>query len=131
MEVSEEEHGHQMPKLTVKQWKEKLFKELDLSGLESCPPELAEATQYLLANCHDVFSLETSELGCTHSTKHVIKFTHDTPFKEQFKQIPLPLVEAVHICEKCWIQVWFALARACGVMQWFWFGKKMEVYIFV
>ena len=31
MEVSEEEHGHQMPKLTVKQRQEKLFEELDLS----------------------------------------------------------------------------------------------------
>ena len=30
-EVSKEDHGHQMPKLTVKQWQEKLFEELDLS----------------------------------------------------------------------------------------------------
>ena len=31
---------------------------------------------------HDIFSLESSELGYTHSTKHVIKVTNDTPFKE-------------------------------------------------
>ena len=48
----------------------KLFEVLDLSGrLESWPPELAAATQSLLAKYHDVFSLEPSELGCTHSTK--------------------------------------------------------------
>ena len=31
---------------------------------------------------HDVFSLEPAELGCTHSTKHAIKLTDDTPFTE-------------------------------------------------
>ena len=35
MEASKEGHGHQTPTLTVKQWQEKLFKELDLSRLES------------------------------------------------------------------------------------------------
>ena len=41
-EVSEEDHGHQMPKLTVKQRQEKLSEELDLSGLESWPPNVAD-----------------------------------------------------------------------------------------
>ena len=82
MEVPKEDHGCQMPRLTVKQQQEKLFEELDLSGLELWPPELVAATWSLLAEYHDVFSLETSELGCTHSTIHVIKVTDDTPFKE-------------------------------------------------
>ena len=71
IEASEKGHGCQ----------EKLFKELDLSGLESWPLELAEATRSLLAKYH-IFSLESSELGCTHSTIHVIKVTYHTPFKE-------------------------------------------------
>ena len=75
-------HGCQMPKLTVKQWQEKLFEELDLSRLESWPPELAEAVRSLLAEYHDIFSLEPGELGCTHSMMHMIKVTNDTPFKE-------------------------------------------------
>ena len=50
----------------------------------------------VLSEYNDIFSLEPSELGCTHSTKHVIKVTNDTPFKEQFRKIPLPLVEEVH-----------------------------------
>ena len=81
-EESAKGHGCQMPKLTMKQWQEKLFKELDLSGLKSWLPELAEFARSLLAKYHDVFSLESSDLGCTHSTKHVIKVTNDTPFKE-------------------------------------------------
>ena len=96
MEASEEAHGPQMPKLTMKQRQEKLFEELDLSGLESWPPELEASARSLLAEYHDVFSLEPSELGCTHSIKHGIKVTDDTPFKECFRWIPPPLVEEVH-----------------------------------
>ena len=41
------------------------------------------------------FLLEPVELGCTHSNENMLKVTDDTPFKEQFRQIPLPLVEEV------------------------------------
>ena len=82
-----EAQGLHIHKLTVKQRQDKLFKELDLSGLESWPPELADCAQSLLAEYHNVFSLEPSELGCTYTTKHVIKVTDDTPFKEHFKWI--------------------------------------------
>ena len=83
------------PSLTMRQRQGKLFEELDLSGLNSWPPELVEAACHLLAEYHDVFSLEPMELGGTHSTEHTIKVTDDTPFKEQFRWIPLPLVEEV------------------------------------
>ena len=36
----------------------------------------------LLAEYHDVFSLDPTELGCTHSTEHTIKVSNNTPFKE-------------------------------------------------
>ena len=81
------------PKLTVRQRQGKLFDELDFSGLDSWPPELADTTCQLLAKYHDMFSLGPMELGCTHSAEHTIKVTDDTPFKEQFRQIPLPLVK--------------------------------------
>ena len=64
-EALEEDHGHQTPKLTVKQRQEKLFEELDLSGLDSWPPELVASTWSLLAEYHDIFTLEPSKLGCT------------------------------------------------------------------
>ena len=83
------------PKLTVRQRCGKLFNELDLSSLDSWAPELADAACRLLAEYHDIFSLDPVELGCTHSTEHTIKVTDDTPFKEQFRWIPLPMVEEV------------------------------------
>ena len=70
------------PKLTIRQRHGKLFDELDLSGLDSWAPELADEACQLLAEYHDVFSLDPAELGCTHSTEHTIKVTDDTPFKE-------------------------------------------------
>ena len=82
IEALEKAQGLQVPKLTVKQMQEKLFKELDLSGLESWPPKLVDSAQSLLAEYHNVFSLEPSKLGCTHSTEHVIKVTDNTPVKE-------------------------------------------------
>ena len=42
-----------------------------------------------------MFSLDLAELDCTHSMEHIIKVTDDTPFKEQFRWIPPPLVEEV------------------------------------
>ena len=90
-----EDNGHQMPKLTMKQRQQKLFEELGLSRLESWPPKLVASAQSLLARYHDIFSLEPSKLGCTHSTKHVIRVTNDTPFKEQFRWIPPPHGEEV------------------------------------
>ena len=69
-------------KLMVRQRHGKLFDELDLSGLNSWAPELADAAHWLLAKYHDVFSLDPVELGCTHSTEHTIKVMDNTPFKE-------------------------------------------------
>ena len=93
-EGAEPQDSH-TPKLTVRQRHGKLFNELDLSGLDSWPPELVDAACQLLVKYHDVFLLDPTELGCTHSTTHMIKVTDDTPFKEQFRWIPPPLVEEV------------------------------------
>ena len=56
--VQEGEDGPQgphPPNLTTRQRQGKLFKELDLSRLNSWPPELAEAAHWLLAKYNDVF----------------------------------------------------------------------------
>ena len=84
-EKAGESHNSLTPALTVRQRHGKLFDELDLSGLDSCTPELVDAACQLLAKYHDVFSLDPAELGCTHSTEHIIKVTDDTPFKEWFR----------------------------------------------
>ena len=79
LEGADEFHDSHTPRLTVRQRHGKLFDELDLSGLDSWTPELADAACKLLAKYHDVFSLDPAELGCTHSTEHTIKVTIDTP----------------------------------------------------
>ena len=70
LEGEEETHTPQTPRLSVRQRQGKLVEELNMSGLESWPLELADPAQSLLAEYHDVFSLEPSELGCTQSTEH-------------------------------------------------------------
>ena len=85
----------EIPKLVIRQRHGRLFNELDLSGLDSWTPELAEKACWLLAEYHDIFSLDPMELGCMHSTEHTIKMTDNTLFKEQFRQIPPPMVEEV------------------------------------
>ena len=81
-EGEDEPQSPQTPKLTIRQTQGKLFEELYLSGLESQPLELEDSAHGLLAKYHDVFSLKPAELCCTHSTKHTIKVTDNTPFKE-------------------------------------------------
>ena len=105
--------------MTTRQRQGKLFEELDLNGSNSWPQELAEAACWLLPEYHDDFLLEPVELGCTHSTKHVIKVTDDTPFKEQFRQIPLPLVEEVwnHLREMLESgAIWPSQSASCNVV---------------
>ena len=96
IDALDDAQGIQTQKLTTEQRQEKLFEKLELSCLGSWPPELVEFTQLLLAKYNDIFSLEPCKLGCTHSTKYVIKVTNVAPFKEQFRLIPPPLVEEVN-----------------------------------
>ena len=99
LQVRDDMHPNlQTRKLMVRQRQGKLFDELDLSGLDSWVPKLADAAHQLLTEYHDVFSLDLAELGCTHSTEHTIKVTDDTPFKERFRQIPPLMVEEVRNC---------------------------------
>ena len=56
---ADEPQGPHTPKLTVRQNKGSYFNELDLSGLESWPPELADSTQWLLAKYHGCLFIGT------------------------------------------------------------------------
>ena len=95
LEGADEPKNSHTPRLTVRQKHGKLFEEFDLSGLDSWAPQLVDAAHWLLAEYHNVFSLDPGELGCTHSMEHMINVTDDTPFKEQFRWIPPLLVEEV------------------------------------
>ena len=72
------------PKLTMRQRQGKLFDELDLSGFRSWSLELQMLPAGFWLNI-TMSSLEPTELGCTHSIKHIITVTDDTPFKERFR----------------------------------------------
>ena len=120
------------PQLTVRQRHGKSFNELDLSGLDYWTPELVDAACQLLAEYHDVFSLDPAELGCTHSTEHIIKVTDDTPFKEHFRWIPPLLVEEVrnHLKEMLESGAIIPSQSAwCNAVVLVW--KRTAVYIFV
>ena len=74
-----------------------LFEKLDLSGLETWDAKAAKQARSLLAEYHDLFSLEKNEIGCTKAAEHVIELKDPdaTPFKEWFRRIPPPQVDEV------------------------------------
>ena len=53
------------------------------------------AARELVLAYHDVFALESNELGCTSAIKHEIHIENDEPFKERFQHIPPPLLDEV------------------------------------
>ena len=82
---------------SVEQRREVLFQQLDLSGLEGWSPKNLAAAYTLIAEYHDIFSLEPGELGCTDLAKCEIKVVDDVPFKKRFQRIPLPMVDKVNV----------------------------------
>ena len=59
------------------------FEKLDLSGLESWDAKAAKQARSLLAEYHDLFSLEKNDIGHTKVAEHVIELKNPdtTPFK--------------------------------------------------
>ena len=103
----------------AKAWK--FFNELDLSGLDSWPPELVDATHWLLAKYHDVFLLDPAELGCTHSTKHMKTYRWHILLKSHLGGFPCHwLRRSGTTCRRCWGLALSGPARVCGALQWYW-----------
>ena len=74
---------------------EKLLEKLNLDGLAHWSPENVAAVRELVLAYHDVFALESNELGCTSAIEHKIHIENSEPLKERFRQIPPPLLEEV------------------------------------
>ena len=74
---------------------EKLLEKLNLDGLAHWSPRNAAVVRKLVLAYHDVFVLESNELGCTSAIKHEICIKNSEPFKERFRHIPPPLLEEV------------------------------------
>ena len=81
--------------MSVAERQEKLLEKLNLDLLAHWSPENAVAARELVLAYHDVFALESNELGCTSAIEHEICIESDEPFKEQFWHIPPPLLEEV------------------------------------
>ena len=81
--------------LSVAVRQEKLLEKLNLDGLAHWSPENAVAARELVLAYHDVFMLESNELGCTSAIEQEICIKNDEPFKERFQRIPPPLLEEV------------------------------------
>ena len=52
-------------------------------GLRSWTEENKNKALNLLAEYHDIFTLEDGEMGCTKATEHKIEVTDPRPFKER------------------------------------------------
>ena len=76
--------------LSVSARQEKLLEKLNLVGLAHWSPENVVAARELVLAYHDVFTLESNELGCTSAIEHEICIENDEPFKEWFWCIPPP-----------------------------------------
>ena len=75
---------------------EKLLEKFNLNRLAHWSPGNVAVVRELVLAYHDVFTLESNELGCTSAIKHEICIENSEPFKEQFWHIPPPLLEEVH-----------------------------------
>ena len=74
---------------------EKLLEKLNLDGLAYWSLRNAVAARESVLAYHNIFALESNELGCTSAIKHEICIDNSEPFKEQFRHIPPPLLEEV------------------------------------
>ena len=79
---------------------EKLLEKLNLDRLAHWSPGNVVVERELVLAYHDVFALESSELGCISAIEHEIRIKNGKPFKEQFRHIPPPLLEEV--CASLW-----------------------------
>ena len=97
LEELDEVQGIQQTKMSVERRRVVLFQQLDLSGLEGWFKGNQAAAHALLAEYHNIFTLEPGELGCTNLAKHKVRFVGDEPFKVWFWRIPPPMVEEVRV----------------------------------
>ena len=75
--------GIQQTRILIEWRREVLFQQLDLSGLEGWSNEDEVATHALLAEYHDIFSLEPGELGCMDLAILEIRVVDDEPLKRE------------------------------------------------
>ena len=66
-----------------------------LNSLEEWPEDMKQKAKDLLCEYHDIFSLHKKELGHTDLGSHEIHLSDDTPFKDRYGKIPVPMMTEV------------------------------------
>ena len=111
--------------LSVAARQEKLLEKLNLDGLTHWSPENAVAVRELVLAYHDVFVLESNELGCTSAIEHKIRIENDEPFKERLGVYPCPSWRRyTPLSGICWKQERFIRANPHGATRLSWSGKR-------
>ena len=68
--------------------RKKLWEQVDTSGAEGWTEEQKELIRQTVEEFHDVFALNSMELGRTSLVQHTIEVTDPKPFKERYCRIP-------------------------------------------
>ena len=115
--------------MSVMARQEKLLEKLNLDGLAHWSLRNAVATRELVLAYHDVFALESNELGYASAIEHEIRIENSEPFKERFRCIPPPLLEevcaslwdmleagAIHLSQSLWCNVVVLVRKKDGTL---------------
>ena len=130
MEKLSKMKGIQRTKMSVEQRKETLFQQLDLSGLEGRSTKNQGDAHALLAEYHDIFSLEPGEIGCANLAEHEFKVIDNKPFKERFQSIPLPMLDEIHAHVKEMLEVGVIHpSQSHGAMLLCWYSRKSSMLL--
>ena len=106
--------------MTVAALQEKLLEKLNLDGLSKWTPRNAAAARELILEFHDIFTLDGNELGCTSAIEHKICINNSEPFKEQFRHIPLLLLDEVCTSLRDMLDAGaICSSQSHGAMQWY------------
>ena len=110
--------------------RQKLLEKLNLDGLAHWSLRNAVAVRELVLAFHDVFTLESNELGCTSTIEHEICIENSEPFKVWFRCIPPPLLEevrtslwdmleagAIHLSQSLWCNVVVLVRKKDGTLH--------------
>ena len=86
-------------------------------------PENVVVVRELVLAYHDVFALESNELGCTSAIEHKIGIENNEPFEEWFRHIPPPLLEEVCASLRDMLEagaIWLSQSPWCNVVVLVW-----------
>ena len=81
--------------MSVMARQERLLEKLNLDRLGHWSLRNAAVARELVLAYHNIFMLESNDLGCTSAIQHEICIDNNKPFKEQFRCIPPPLSKEV------------------------------------